>query len=411
MLRNILDSVSRAQKEPDKVLSGRETTNTPSLSAISRVRWRPYPLAEEDLDTKRYRVQRKTMMPVEPIPKLEGDIIEDRLIHKLWRKDQVEGTDETYRTEDRSSRIIMIPVNCDSEYNEVGFLLGPGGSRIKTLEAEAGGRLKIRFRGKGAQSNNTKEPPHVCLEGEPACVDKAASLIDTLIQIPKISRKVEIPVRPGYNYITLLIGPGGSRIRTVEAEAGGLVSILVRDGKRTGDTKKYDIKDEQPHVLLYGESSCVNRAEAMIFGILQIQNKITRKIMIPAHSGYDYGSLLVGHRGSRVKALETEAGGRVSILVRDGKRTGVTKRYDTKGEAPHVLLEGEASCVDKAERLIDDLWNFQIISRKLVIPAGYDYARFLIGQGGAYLKHYRLKQVDEWKFMCAMERGQMDGMT
>jgi len=367
MLSNILDTKLKYNREPDRVLSGRKRGNGVS-TANPRVPFRT-DIVKEEPDTKRC--------------KPEEGMSKDRLIPDLWSG-----------IEERASRVIMIPVNSDSEYNEIGFLLGPGGSRLRALEAEAGGRVQIRLCGKGTHGNgprfdNKNESPHVILEGDNAWVDKVALLINNILQIPKISRKIMILIRPGHDYGSILIGPGGSKIRTVEAEAGGLVSILVRDGKRTGDTKQYDIKDEQPHVLLYGESSCVNRAEIIICDIIPI--KITRKIMIPAHTGYNYAALLVGHGGSRVKALETEAGGRVSILVRDGKRMGITKNYDTKGEAPHVLLEGEASCVLKAKRMIDDLWNFQVVSRKLVIPSGWDYARLLIGQGGGIIKTLKVE--------------------
>ena len=78
--------------------------------------------------------------------------------------------------------------------------------------------------------------------------------------------------------------------------------------------------------------------------------------------------------------MEAEAGGGVSILVRDGKRTGAYKKFDVKdAEQPHVLLEGEVLSVEKAMSLIDDLWNFQIVRRKIVIPAGVNSARHALG--------------------------------
>jgi len=97
--------------------------------------------------------------------------------------------DKRYRpssdNEDRVSRKIMIPVERNPGYNYVGLLIGPGGSKQKALQAEAGGRVKIQVRGKGANNGNPlDEPLHVLLEGEAQCVDRAETLINDLLQNP-----------------------------------------------------------------------------------------------------------------------------------------------------------------------------------------------------------------------------------
>ena len=87
-----------------------------------------------------------------------------------------------------TSKKVWIPTHTNPNYNFVGLLIGPGGSKQKALQAEAGGRVKIQVRGKGSHnkipsSNPTdhEEPLHVLLEGDPACVDKAESLIKELL--------------------------------------------------------------------------------------------------------------------------------------------------------------------------------------------------------------------------------------
>lgn len=87
---------------------------------------------------------------------------------------------------DTTSRKVWIPVEKNPGYNFVGLLIGPGGSKQKALQQEAGGRVKIQVRGKGSSSSSTtdggqEEPLHVFLEGEKACVDKAESLINELL--------------------------------------------------------------------------------------------------------------------------------------------------------------------------------------------------------------------------------------
>lgn len=78
----------------------------------------------------------------------------------------------------------------------------------------------------------------------------------------------------GCDHASLLLGPGGSKIRKNEYEVDGLGSILARDDKRTGTTERCDIKNEQLHVLLRGEYSCADRAETIFCDILHIQNSM-----------------------------------------------------------------------------------------------------------------------------------------
>jgi len=92
----------------------------------------------------------------------------------------------------KTSRKIWIPVDTNPGYNYVGLLIGPGGSKQKSLQAEAGGRVKIAIRGRGssgshnssltAEQRENEEPLHVLLEGDLDCVDTAEKLVRELIE-------------------------------------------------------------------------------------------------------------------------------------------------------------------------------------------------------------------------------------
>merc|ERR1719253_140726 len=85
------------------------------------------------------------------------------------------------------------------------------------------------------------------------------------------TKKVWIPSdrNPGYNYVGLLIGPGGSKQRELVANAGGDVKISIR-GK--GSSSKGDVVPGMPeeplHVLLEGSQACVEKADAAVRELL-----------------------------------------------------------------------------------------------------------------------------------------------
>ncbi len=85
-------------------------------------------------------------------------------------------------------------------------------------------------------------------------------------------KKIWIPSdkNPGYNYVGLLIGPGGSKQRELVAQSGGQVKISIR-GK--GSSQKMDsvpgMPDEPLHVLLEGSQECVDKAEKLVRELLE----------------------------------------------------------------------------------------------------------------------------------------------
>ena len=82
-------------------------------------------------------------------------------------------------------------------------------------------------------------------------------------------KKILIPSdrNPGYNYVGLLIGPGGSKQRELIARSGGDVRISIRGQGCVG--KSPIIPEKPPYVLLGGRKSNVDRAERLVRELLE----------------------------------------------------------------------------------------------------------------------------------------------
>jgi far upstream element-binding protein len=92
-----------------------------------------------------------------------------------------------------------------------------------------------------------------------------------------VSKKVFIPVdrNPGYNYIGLLIGPGGSKQRELINQSGGNVKISIRgQGSSSSGNNETPGKPEEPlHVLLEGNQENVDNAEKLVSELLTNSEK------------------------------------------------------------------------------------------------------------------------------------------
>lgn len=87
----------------------------------------------------------------------------------------------------------------------------------------------------------------------------------------RVTRKLPIPTAqyPGYNFVGLLIGPGGSKQRELVQRAGGNVKISVR-----GDAASGGVEGEDGlHVFLEGSKECVDKADEMISELLRDPKK------------------------------------------------------------------------------------------------------------------------------------------
>lgn len=84
------------------------------------------------------------------------------------------------------------------------------------------------------------------------------------------TKKIMIPTErnPGYNYVGLLIGPGGSKQRELVASSGGNVKISIRGKGSKGDVSVPGMPEEPLHVLLEGKQESVDRAEALVRELL-----------------------------------------------------------------------------------------------------------------------------------------------
>jgi len=108
--------------------------------------------------------------------------------------------------------------------------------------------------------------------------DALALAMSTKRQKPggtEASKKVWIPVEknPGYNYIGLLIGPGGSKQKELVEQSGGNVKISIR-GRGSSSSNTVPGQPEEPlHVLLEGKQENVNIAEALVGELLNDSTK------------------------------------------------------------------------------------------------------------------------------------------
>ena len=98
-------------------------------------------------------------------------------------------------------------------------------------------------------------------------------------------KKIWIPSdrNPGYNYVGLLIGPGGSKQRELVASSGGNVKISIRGkGSNTkgggGAEESVPGMPEEPlHVLLEGRKESVDRAEKLVRELLDDSDAADRE--------------------------------------------------------------------------------------------------------------------------------------
>jgi far upstream element-binding protein len=89
------------------------------------------------------------------------------------------------------------------------------------------------------------------------------------------SQKIYIPVdqNPGYNYIGLLIGPGGAKQRELVSQSGGNVKISIR-GKGSSSSNAVPGQPEEPlHVALEGSVDSVAKAQALVNELLNDSTK------------------------------------------------------------------------------------------------------------------------------------------
>lgn len=89
-------------------------------------------------------------------------------------------------------------------------------------------------------------------------------------------KKVFIPVEknPGYNYIGLLIGPGGSKQKELINQSGGNVKISIRGKGSTSNNNEMPGKPEEAlHVLLEGNQENVDNAEKLVSELLNDSEK------------------------------------------------------------------------------------------------------------------------------------------
>jgi len=197
-----------------------------------------------------------------------------------------------------------------------------------------------------------------------------------------VSKKLMIPVDryPGYNFIGLLIGPGGSKQRELVDQAGGNVKISIR-GKGSSSSNANPHQAEEPlHALLEGVSENVDRAEALIVPLLNdpvkaqaekdkqlalvsgnggstYQPKPVAQILGLNDGGGHYGPVagseaieerigipngfvgyIIGKGGESITSMQRKSGCRVQIQKEHDMEPGTTQRIITlTGASPEAV--------------------------------------------------------------------------
>ena len=167
----------------------------------------------------------------------------------------------------------------------------PSGVAPVTTNADVQAMLDVALGGGGGAASNAQPAAATGTSTKRGVEDALASLIPGLghsdsnkrartdTSAPggdsssgRVTKKIWIPSdkNPGYNYVGLLIGPGGSKQRELVAQSGGQVKISIR-GK--GSSQKMDsipgMPEEPLHVLLEGTQECVDKAEVLVRELLE----------------------------------------------------------------------------------------------------------------------------------------------
>ncbi|XP_072968355.1 uncharacterized protein [Typha angustifolia] len=204
----------------------------------------------------------------------------------------------------------------------------------------------------------------------------------------KLCKKLYIPERdyPDCNFVGVIIGPHGCRLKKMEKETGARISIRGKSSLTEGKHQNYKDKKPEPwmnedlHVYIEADSQLsIDAAEKMVEKLLVSTEatskppsneplKLSKKIYIPErdYPGYNFVGLIIGPRGRRQKMMEKETGARISIRGKSSLMEGKRRYYKDKkpelwkNEDLHVYIEADSQLsIDAAEKMVE----------KLLVPA------------------------------------------
>lgn len=222
--------------------------------------------------------------------------------------------------------------------------------------------------------------------------DSSDAVDDALNQAMKrpatseVSQKIHIPVEehPGYNFIGLLIGPGGSKQRELVEQAGGNVRISIRGKGSSSSNMNPGQPDEPLHVLLEGAASNVEIAEQLIRELLENPEKaqaekdrqlksisgstytpkpVAQLIGVGGHYGPESGGevieemigipnafvgFIIGKGGESITSMQRKSGCRVQIQKEHEMEPGSTQRIIT-------LVGSTPESVSMCRSIIEDM--------------------------------------------------------
>lgn len=202
----------------------------------------------------------------------------------------------------------------------------------------------------------------------------------------EVTQKIPIPVEqyPGYNFIGLLIGPGGSKQRELVQQAGGNLRISIR-GKGSSMSNANPGQPEEPlHVMLEGNASNVEIAEQLIRELLENPEKaqaekdrqlksisgstytpkpVAQLIGAAGHYGPEPGAevieemigipnafvgFIIGKGGESITSMQRKTGCRVQIQKEHEMEPGSTQRIIT-------LVASTPEAISMCRSIIEDM--------------------------------------------------------
>jgi len=216
----------------------------------------------------------------------EGTNINDRLVHISGPPECVEYArrmvDDMLGREAGSGGIVSItdktPTSCIIKvaHELIGMLIGKAGETIKTISKDSGTRIEIAK----DEDAEREEARSVHISGPPECIAKAKLLIeDTLSKARERQGEEKRSERAGekarlrdigmsgsgqvlqreisQDFIGMLIGKGGSKLKTICVDSGARIEITKN---------QYDITSRT--VTLSGAPECIDKARTAIEEII-----------------------------------------------------------------------------------------------------------------------------------------------
>ena len=198
---------------------------------------------------------------------------------------------------------MVLQIECPPGFR-VAALIGPKGAKIKELKSESGAKIEI----------DSTPPPKVVISGTDAQVEAASALVLAILHPPSARLTCD------KDHARLLIGPGGSVLKRLQAESGARINV---------DTAA----DPAAITIEAASQDAVDAAAALVHAITEPAFTIVEcRATALTH--------VIGPHGCKIKELMATTG--ATLLASGGG----------PGGAATVRIEGSAAQIAAAEALV-----------------------------------------------------------